>query len=69
MLNDICIMQIVTHRWGAVGERATPPGVVHDGAKGAEVAQFLLNGCGPFLPYSLEGVGGRLAEKCSPFFL
>jgi len=42
---------------------------VHGGAWGAEVDQFLHDSCGPFFLYSLEGVGGRLAEKCFVFFL
>jgi hypothetical protein len=36
----------------------------------AVMGQFVLGSCvgGPFLPYCLECVGGRLAEKCPPFF-
>jgi hypothetical protein len=28
----ICTTHLVAHRWGAVGERVAPPGLVHGGA-------------------------------------
>ena len=62
---------IVAHRWGAVGERMAPSvfcqdslRVVRSGRDGSVPAGQLR---GPFLPYCLECVGGRLAEKCPPF--
>jgi hypothetical protein len=69
----VCTTHIVAHRWGEAGEKVVPSGLCQGSCMAApmvqEAGQFLLSSCGPFLPYSPECVGGRLAEKYSPFFL